>query len=70
MRRARMCTRLCVVGASCAGYRMIVQLLHFMNSLSELVIEGTNGVIFQDAAGLADRLEVGSVSAIFPRVSK
>jgi hypothetical protein len=27
-----------------------------------------NGVIFQNAAGLADHLEVCSVSAIFPRV--
>jgi len=38
--------------------------------LSELVMDGMNGVIFQNAAGLADHLEVCSVPAIFPRVSE
>ncbi|KAI0005410.1 glycosyl transferases group 1-domain-containing protein [Russula compacta] len=43
--------------------------LHFA-CLAELVIDGKNGVIFQNAAGLADRLEVCSTSGIFPRVSE
>jgi len=33
-------------------------------------MDGMNGVIFQNAAGLADHLEVCSVPAIFPRVSE
>ena len=32
------------------------------NSLSELVIDGKNGVIFQNAAGLVDQLEVSDIS--------
>jgi len=42
--------------------------IHVMKSLSELVMDGLNGVIFQNAPGLADHLEVCSSSAMFPHV--
>lgn len=42
--------------------------IHVMKSLSELVMDGLNGVIFQNGPGLADHLEVCSFSAMFPHV--
>ena len=39
--------------------------IHVMKSLSELVMDGSNGVIFQNAPGLADHLEVCSFPPCF-----
>jgi hypothetical protein len=39
----------------------MIQIHCVINSLSELVQDGKNGVIFQNAAGLVDQLEVTDV---------
>ena len=65
MWRARVCTGLRVVSAtSCAGSRTLIQIRRAANSLSELVVNGKNGVIFQNAVGLVDQLEVTYVLAV------
>ena len=43
---------------TCCTSKAVIQIHRAIHSLSELVIDGKNGVIFQNAAGLVDQLEV------------
>jgi len=66
--RARMRSQLRMVSTVCyTGCSTIVSYSR-NESLSELVMDGLNGVIFQSGPGLADHLEVCSFSAMFPHV--
>ena len=42
----------------------MIQIHYVINSLSELVQDGKNGVIFQNAAGLVNQLEVTDVPLV------
>jgi hypothetical protein len=49
----------CMVSSTCHIFRDVVTYLYFLGSLSELVQDGENGLVFENAGELAGQLEVG-----------
>lgn len=48
-----------MVSSICQILRDVATYLYFLGSLSELVKDGENGLVFQNAKELAGQLEVG-----------